>query len=72
MVGMNAILILLIVLAAAATGYALVRGLITLGQGKDPSGRQSNKYMSMRVGFQALTVLLVLLLLVIGGRGLSG
>ena len=41
-------------------------------QGKDISGQQSNTYMSMRVGFQALTILLVILLLVIGGRGLSG
>jgi ABC-type nickel/cobalt efflux system permease component RcnA len=69
---MNGLLIALIVLAAGATAYVLIRGVITMAQGKDISGQQSNKYMSMRVGLQALTILLVILLLVIGGRGLSG
>ncbi|TPE60083.1 twin transmembrane helix small protein [Sandaracinobacter neustonicus] len=69
---MNGFIIALIILAALATAYVLVRGIITMAQGKDLSGEQSNKYMSMRVGFQALTILLVILLLAIGGRGLSG
>ena len=69
---MNGFIIALIILAALATAYVLVRGIITMAQGKDITGQQSNKYMSMRVGFQALTILLVILLLVIGGRGLSG
>ena len=69
---MNGFIIALIILAALATAYVLVRGIITMAQGTDLSGEQSNKYMSMRVGFQALTILLVILLLAIGGRGLSG
>lgn len=69
---MNGFIIALIILFALATAYVLVRGIITMAQGKDITGQQSNKYMSMRVGFQALTILLVILLLVIGGRGLSG
>ncbi|PZU49959.1 MAG: twin transmembrane helix small protein [Sphingomonas sp.] len=69
---MNGFIIALIILFALATAYVLVRGIITMAQGKDITGAQSNKYMSMRVGFQALTILLVILLLVIGGRGLSG
>jgi hypothetical protein len=69
---MNGFIIALIVLAALATAYVLIRGIITMAQGKDISGVQSNKYMSMRVTFQMLTILLVILLLVIGGRGLSG
>lgn len=68
---MSSFIIILIVLAAAATGFILVRGLITLASGKDITGQQSNKLMSMRVGFQALTIALVLLLLVLGGRGLG-
>lgn len=68
---MNTLIIVLIVLAAAATGYALVRGLLNLASGKDMTGEQSNKLMTMRVGFQAAAILLVLLLLVIGGRGLG-
>jgi hypothetical protein len=69
---MNGILIALIVLAAAATGYVLIRGVITMAQGKDISGVQSNKFMSLRVTFQMLTIALVIILLIVGGRGLSG
>ncbi len=68
---MNAILIALIVLAAAATAYVLVRGIITMAQGKDISGVQSNKLMAARVAFQGLAILLVIILFMIGGRGLS-
>ena len=60
---MNGFIIALIILFALATAYVLVRGIITMAQGKDITGQQSNKYMSMRVGFQALTILLVILLL---------
>lgn len=66
---MNTLLIILIVLAALATAYVLIRGIITMAQGKDVTGQQSNKFMSMRVGFQLLTIALVVLLLIIGGRG---
>lgn len=68
---MNAILITLIVLAALATGYVLVRGIMTMAGGKDISGAQSNKFMSLRVTFQLLTIVLVVLLFVVGGRGLG-
>ncbi len=69
---MNAILIALIVLAAAATAYTLVRGIITMAQGKDVTGVQSNKLMAGRVAFRGLAILLVILLFMLGGRGLSG
>lgn len=72
MSGMNSFIIALIVLAALATGFVLVRGLMTLAQGKDVTGAQSNKYMSLRVAFQLLTILLVVVLLIVGGRGLGG
>ncbi len=68
---MNGILITLIVLAALATGYVLVRGIMTMASGKDISGAQSNKFMSLRVTFQLLTIVLVVLLFVVGGRGLG-
>lgn len=68
---MNTLIIALIVLAALATGYVLVRGIITMAQGKDISGVKSNKLMSLRVTFQMATIALVLLLLAIGGRGLA-
>ncbi len=69
---MNTLLIILIVLAAAATAYVLVRGIITMAQGKDVSGVQSNKLMASRVAFQGLAILLVIILFLLGGRGLSG
>lgn len=68
---MNGILIALIVLGALLTAYVLIRGVITMASGKDITGQQSNKLMSMRVALQAATIMLVLLLLVIGGRGLG-
>jgi uncharacterized membrane protein YjgN (DUF898 family) len=68
---MNTILIALIVLAALATGYVLVRGVITMAQGKDISGQQSNKLMSLRVTFQMLAIVLVIILFIVGGRGLG-
>ncbi len=68
---MNTAIIVLIVLAALATGYVLVRGVIGMAQGKGMTGAQSNKLMSLRVTFQLLTIALVLLLLAVGGRGLT-
>lgn len=68
---MNSFIIALIVFAALATGYVLVRGVIGMAQGKGMSGAQSNKLMSLRVTFQMLTIALVLLLLAVGGRGLA-
>ena len=68
---MNSFIIALIVFAALATGYVLVRGVIGMAQGKGMSGEQSNKLMSLRVTFQMLTIALVLLLLAVGGRGLA-
>jgi len=69
---MNAILITFIVLAALATGYVLVRGIMTMASGKDITGAQSNKFMSMRVTFQLLTIVFVVVLFLVGGRGLGG
>ena len=68
---MKAIVIVLIAMGALLTAYVLVRGIVTMASGKDITGEQSNKLMSLRVLFQAITIMLVLLLLVLGGRGLS-
>lgn len=69
---MNGFLIALIVLAALATAYVLVRGIITMASGKDIAGEQSNRYMWRRVQFQFLAVLLVVVLMLAMGRGLPG
>jgi uncharacterized membrane protein len=63
----NTLLIILIVLAALATLFVLVRGVINMAQGKDISGQRSQQLMRKRVMFQALTILLVVLLLVLAG-----
>jgi hypothetical protein len=66
---MNTLLIILIVLAAGATLFVLVKGVITMAQGKDITGQQSQNLMRKRVMFQAIAIILVvLLLLVAGGR----
>ena len=64
---MNTLLIILIVLAALATLFVLARGVINMAQGKDITGQRSQQLMRKRVMFQALTILLVVLLLVLAG-----
>lgn len=66
---MNTVLIILIILTAGATAFVLVKGIITMAQGKDISGRQSNKLMSTRVLLQAATIVLVVVLLLLSRMG---
>ena len=61
---------LMLVLVAGAVLYALARGVIGMAQGKDPTGMQSQQWMRKRVLFQAVAIIIVLLLLMIaGGQG---
>jgi hypothetical protein len=73
---MSTFLVILIVLAMAATLFALVRGIVIFlktsqedlragPDGPSVSSRQQNKMMSARIAFQAIAVLLVALLLLI-------
>ncbi|HYI41889.1 MAG TPA: twin transmembrane helix small protein [Allosphingosinicella sp.] len=67
---MSTILIILIVLAAGATLFVLVKGVIGMASGKDVTGQRSQDLMRKRIFFQAIAiVLVVLLLLVAGGKG---
>jgi len=76
---MTTFLVILIILAAIATVVALIRGIITFlrtteedlkgGQGPSASGLKQNKMMMARIGFQALAVLIVALLLLMTGGG---
>ncbi len=67
---MTPILIILIVIMAAFVLYSLVRGVIVMAQGKDATGQQSQDWMRKRVKYQAIAiVLVVLLLLIAGGQG---
>jgi len=62
--------LLYFLLAACVVGvvYALARGVIGMANGKDVSGRQSNKYMGMRVIFQGAAVLIIVLIAYLAGQ----
>jgi len=66
---MQTLLIILIVLAAGATLFVLVKGVIGMAQGKDITGQRSQDLMRKRVMFQAIAIVLVVLLLVLAGGG---
>lgn len=75
---MNTVLVILIIVAALATLYALIRGIVMFlrtteadlnGTGPSASSQKQNKAMMMRVMFQAIAVLLVALLLLLGRGG---
>ena len=64
---MNAILIILLIFAMGATAYVLVRGVMAMASGKDISGEQQQNYMRKRVLFQAVAIVLVILILAVAG-----
>ena len=61
----NTLLIILLVLAMAATAYVLVRGVIAMASGKDVTGEQQQAWMRKRVLFQAVAIVLVALILIL-------
>ena len=61
---------ILVFVAAAATLYVLVQGVIGMAQGKDLTGERSQQLMRKRVLFQAVAIILVIIfLLVASGKG---
>lgn len=64
---MNTLLIILLLLAMGATAYVLVRGVIAMASGKDVSGERQQDYMRKRVLFQAVAIIIVILILVVAG-----
>jgi hypothetical protein len=65
---MRVILIILLVLAAGATLFVLVKGVIGMAQGKDVTGQRSQDLMRKRILFQAVAIAIaVLLLLTVSG-----
>ena len=65
---MRPILMILLVLAMAATAYVLVRGVIAMASGKDVTGEQSQSWMRRRVLFQAVAIVIVILILILAGQ----
>lgn len=64
---MNTFLIILLVAAMAATAYVLVRGVMSMAQGKEMSSEQQQQWMRKRVQFQALAIVLVIIILLAAG-----
>lgn len=62
---MQPFLIILIILAAGATLFVLVKGVVGMAQGKDITGQRSQELMRKRVLFQAIAIVLVVLLLLL-------
>jgi len=68
MPAMNTLLLILLLVAMAATAYVLVRGIIAMASGKDVTGEQQQNYMRKRVLFQGLAIVIVILILVVAGQ----
>ena len=64
---MRILLLILLLLAMAAVVYVLVRGVIAMASGKDVTGEQSQMWMRRRVMFQAVAIILVVLILAVAG-----
>ena len=60
-------LLILLILAMAATAYVLVRGVIAMASGKDLTGEQQQNYMRKRVLFQGIAIVIVIALLYFTG-----
>ena len=67
---MQTLLLILVLLAAGATLFVLVKGVIGMAQGRDITGVRSQELMRKRVMFQAVAIIFaVLLLLLMRGGG---
>jgi hypothetical protein len=66
---MQTLLIILLVLAAGATLFVLVKGVIGMAQGNDPTGARSQDLMRKRIFYQAIAIVIVVLLLALAGGG---
>ena len=66
---MKWILIPLLVLAAGATLFVLVKGVIGMAQQKDITGQRSQALMQKRILFQAIAIILAILLLLVMRSG---
>ena len=60
-------MIILLLVAMGATAYVLVRGVIAMASGKDVTGEQQQQWMRKRVLFQAVAIVLVILILIVAG-----
>jgi NADH:ubiquinone oxidoreductase subunit 6 (subunit J) len=68
---MRYVLLVLLLLAMAGVVYVLVRGVIGMASGKDMTGEQSQMWMRRRVLFQAVAIVIVILILMVAGQSAS-
>lgn len=66
---MKWILIPLLILAAGATLFVLVKGVIGMAQQKDITGQRSQALMQKRILFQAAAIVIAILLLLVMRSG---
>ena len=64
---MNTVLTILLLAAMGATAYVLIRGVMAMASCKDISGERQQNYMRKRVLFQAIAIIIVILILVVAG-----
>jgi hypothetical protein len=64
---MRIVLLILLLLAMASVVYVLVRGVMAMASGKDVTGEQSQTWMRRRVLFQAVAIVIVILILFLAG-----
>lgn len=60
-------LIILLLLAMAATVYVLVREVMLMASGRDITGEQSQKLMQRRVLYQGIAIILAVLVMMAAG-----
>ena len=64
---MNALLVILLIVAMGAVLYVLVRGVMAMASGKDVTGEQQQNYMQKRVLFQGVAIVIVIAILALAG-----
>ena len=62
---MQTSLMILIILAALATLFVLVKGVIGMAQGKDITGVRSQGLMRQRVMLQAVAIIFIILFIMV-------
>jgi hypothetical protein len=62
---MTILLALMLVAAVGATAFVLVKGVVGMAQQKDITGERSQQLMRQRVLFQAVAILIAVLMLVL-------
>jgi len=66
---MTIFLVVLLALAALATLFMLIRGVLAMAGGKDVTGARSQELMRKRVLFQAIAIMIAVVLMLVAGGG---